>query len=430
MKKNKKLETMLNKVASFSKSGEVFKGFVYKDSDGYYMKIVDVTSTSQGLQFDGIYRIEKGDSRYIEIAEKPKLMKVSLKSWHYKLVKYVLRSNAPTPRNMQNGCPYFWLLIFSLLTVPFVFTGRLIYNILTFLGAYFDLFLNRMADKMLVGYQPYKAYDMYQNNRLSLFMKYKFDDEFSFLNKYIEKKYGISFNDDKWNEVLLKVRDEWEQKRQKVVHKAQKNVERENKKRMKQQKRRENFNKKIDILSDKINDLFSPKDWKTIIRATKNVVGALITLMFLFITFGLTTIISWGLMFVINFFANNLMILGYIGIGILSGVILALIVYVLTQYIRNIVDDYKLGDRHWYIDVLIYTVYNPLYYLAYGLFIVFKYGLYVPLKFIFVDVIWNVLKSIWFALVGVSGIFGEYFNASYTDYCPGIEWVDTDEDDQ
>jgi hypothetical protein len=27
-----------------------------------------------------------------------------------------------------------------------------------------------------------------------------------------------------------------------------------------------------------------------------------------------------------------------------------------------------------------------------------------------------------------SGIFGEYFGASYSDYCPGIEWVDFDEE--
>ena len=28
-----------------------------------------------------------------------------------------------------------------------------------------------------------------------------------------------------------------------------------------------------------------------------------------------------------------------------------------------------------------------------------------------------------------SGIFGEYFGASYSDYCPGIEWCDFDEEE-
>lgn len=27
-----------------------------------------------------------------------------------------------------------------------------------------------------------------------------------------------------------------------------------------------------------------------------------------------------------------------------------------------------------------------------------------------------------------TGIFGEYFGASYSDYCPGIEWDEKEED--
>jgi len=31
-------------------------------------------------------------------------------------------------------------------------------------------------------------------------------------------------------------------------------------------------------------------------------------------------------------------------------------------------------------------------------------------------------------LVSSTGVFGEYFGASYSDYCPGIEWVDFDDE--
>ncbi len=45
-------------------------------------------------------------------------VKLSTRSWHYKLVKFILGSAAPTPTNMHNLCPYFWLLVFSILITP------------------------------------------------------------------------------------------------------------------------------------------------------------------------------------------------------------------------------------------------------------------------------------------------------------------------
>ena len=43
---------------------------------------------------------------------------LSTKSWHYKLLKWTLGKNAPTPQTMHNLCPYFWLVIFSILIQP------------------------------------------------------------------------------------------------------------------------------------------------------------------------------------------------------------------------------------------------------------------------------------------------------------------------
>jgi len=60
-------------------------------------------------------------------------MRVSLKSWHYRLVKYILGNSAPTPKTMQNGCPYFWLLIFSMFALPFKLIGLAIWNIVKFI---------------------------------------------------------------------------------------------------------------------------------------------------------------------------------------------------------------------------------------------------------------------------------------------------------
>jgi hypothetical protein len=39
------------------------------------------------------------------------------------------------------------------------------------------------------------------------------------------------------------------------------------------------------------------------------------------------------------------------------------------------------------------------------------------------------MKAFGGIVLGSIGIFGEYFGASKKDYCPGIEWVDTGEDE-
>ena len=38
------------------------------------------------------------------------------------------------------------------------------------------------------------------------------------------------------------------------------------------------------------------------------------------------------------------------------------------------------------------------------------------------------MKAFANGIVNSTGIFGEYFGASYSDYCPGIEWKDCEEE--
>ena len=115
--KNEKLELLLNKVVEFNKPNAVdFKGFLYKDSKGYYIKVVEAISGTDVAEKD-IFYLKEGEERYVIHADKPKLMRVDKNSWHYKLTKFVLGKKVPTPETMQNGCPYFWLMLFSICTI-------------------------------------------------------------------------------------------------------------------------------------------------------------------------------------------------------------------------------------------------------------------------------------------------------------------------
>jgi len=44
--------------------------------------------------------------------------------------------------------------------------------------------------------------------------------------------------------------------------------------------------------------------------------------------------------------------------------------------------------------------------------------------------IWKGLCALGRGLANSTGVFGEYFGASYSDYCPGIEWEGFDEEEK
>jgi hypothetical protein len=105
-------------------------------------------------------------------------VRLSTNSWHYKLIKWTLGSNAPTPQNMHNLCPYFWLLVFSILIQPIFAPIKLIgKGLLSFANG-----LEYIANKYM--YQPY-ANDWYANlsderaYRLSDDSYYDYDRKYS-----------------------------------------------------------------------------------------------------------------------------------------------------------------------------------------------------------------------------------------------------------
>src|ERR1035437_4613029 len=159
--KNEKLELLLNKVVEFNKPNAVdFKGFLYKNSKGYYIKVVETISGTDVAEKDIIY-LQEGEERYVIHADKPKLMRVDKKSWHYQLMMYVLGSKTPTPQNMQNGCPYFWLLVFSLFASIFVTIWKIAKSVFLLIPKGFIWCLQKSVDAWLASIDDVTAYDLY-----------------------------------------------------------------------------------------------------------------------------------------------------------------------------------------------------------------------------------------------------------------------------
>lgn len=177
-----------------------------------------------------------------------------------------------------------------------------------------------------------------------------------------------------------------------------------------------------------------------IVKRTKQFMGALVTLIVLAGTFFAVNYISLGLMWLADLCIANWEIFAGIGVFAIIVGILYLLYVLITSWGQTIINKYNGGRKIWYVEPFIYVVWYPLKYVAIAFaFLVIKV-LWIPIKFIFYTCLWQglviVAKFIWGLIVnlvkgiaGSTGIFGEYFGASYSDYCPGIEWCDFEDED-
>jgi hypothetical protein len=464
--KIEKLELLLNKVVEYNKpDGFHYKGFLYKDDyQGYYIKVVEAIDNTV-IEVNSKLRVNNDDEQYVTQADKPKLMRISLKSWHYRLMKFVLRSKTPTPTTMQNGCPYFWLLIFSLFACPFVAFWKIFIFLLLLVPKVLFYGLEKLTIAWMEGIDDASAYEMYYKKEYvkpplttQIFFDKSDEDFFSF---FLSKRYGVDYNKNQvaYNLKKDEIKDKWQEWRKELevkhlketneyYERAQKRAAKQFEYERRQAERKAKWDTRMKPIKNAFTKIFASihkvftfkGDLKTLIKRTKQVVGALITLLLLDATF----FVVEGLAYILMAVVDACITYWYLFAGAGCVMIVAIIIYVLyilfTGWIQNIVNKYKLGKRIWYIEPLIYCIYYPLKYVslgtAYGLF----YVICIPTKFIFYDFLWKIIfvptgKFLWKVLYALgrgiansTGVFGEYFNASYTDYCPGIEWVDTDKE--
>jgi len=470
---NEKLKLLLNKVVEYNDpkayggKGCHFKAFLYKRNSGYYFKVVEVVSGTD-LAFNDLIDLKEGDEKYLIIAEKPKLMRVSKNSWHYKLMKYVLKSNAPTPKDMQNGCPYFWLLAFSLLVIPFIMIFKGIVWVLSLVPRMLFWVMERMVIDWINGLEDEIAYDAYQTSYgysgggtkmpkiARIFFAYS--DE-SFYNLYLKKKYNLDRNDPEFKDKAKEFKLKWEVWNDKIRKDRevalQESLEREEKERqlkIKRDKRRKEVEAKWEARMKPIKEsLVNIGSWfrKTftvergrvnmIVKRTKQFFGTIVTLLILGVTFNLVNVIASGVMVVIDWSIVNWMYFVYAGLFILGCGVAYLFYVLITSWGERIVGKYKNGKKVWYVEPFIYLIWLPIKYLVMFITYIVVNVIYIPLKAIFYTLLFlwilkplaKLVVSLTVSLVkGIgssTGIFGEYFGASYSDYCPGIEWCDFDE---
>ena len=359
-------------------------------------------------------------------------VKLSTKKWHYKLVKFILGGLAPTPQNMHNLCPYFWLLVASLLVTP-------VYGPLKLLAIGFAKILDataNMMDKFLIipaadsWEEKLSDLDVWQilswDYEIKKVFRSVYGDDHRYMNKerfsydwyrktYKKKvfvnevegqtygKYTKGF--ETWFETC---RDEAER----ITEEARAAKKALQEKKEAYETRMRNFRYNADSFFDNIKDRVS--SWKSIIKWTKRVVGLIVTGAFLVATYFIVNFASRGVLWLVENWDWHVFLIAMIVLAAFGALVgLVALLQAFFKYMEA-----KGAMNLWYIKVLYYLT-----------MIVWW-----PCKIIFYRFLWQLVcvngwflikraaRMVWGSFLGFFGIFGEYFGASYTDYCPGIEW--------
>lgn len=456
--KSEKLKLLLNKVVNVNIPNGVYcRGFLTYNSqlECYSVKVIDVTSGNANVGSN--ITISDIEAEYVTHAEKPKLMGVKRTSLHYRLVKYVFRSSAPTPKTMQNGCPYFWLLLFSIFVVIPLMVFRAIWYMLSFIPKIFDAFLGGLADNWVNSLDDENAYELdryaKRNQRplaTRLYLRNK--SEHYLMQRYVKQKYNLDCYHPDYGKTVEQIKDKWKKwseeverehaKRQDLAYRARTLQE------LKRDEAKAKWEARTQPITDGIEKIFESienawnniKSLKTLIRRTKQVIGTIITLSALVISYFVAQILTITITWIVQMGVNYWIYLVYGLIGLTALGILILIVIFVGNWLQKIVNQYRQGKKIWYVEPFVWIIWYPVRFIVLGILYGLLYVIYKPLEFLFYTfllklviinlglLIWGFLKGLWGLFLGSTGIFGEYFSASYSDYCPGIEWIGFDED--
>ena len=338
--------------------------------------------------------------------EKEKLIKISENDWHYKLIKYTWGVN---PRLFKNLCPYFWLTLASLFCCPFVIVWKSLKKIWKVFYDFDQVNYTRRLSKEQIYYQYYYLKHGYSAAGIGIDPKYfsavrekikKYSSPEDFLKEFgLSEKKVLGFKPS-FEKKLDQERDNFVKKQSKEYENKRKSEER---------------NRKIKESMYKVADTC-----KFFVKAIGVLFCCLLGNMFCWI---ISNLICWG---------------AYTGIGVdillylVYGVIAFLAIFVFTWFSGKFETDWKENFKN--LTTLEYLYVIP--------FLI----IYIPLRIIFVSILWKIIyyglyRFLWgIVILGIltgfkegivefTGIFGNYLNASYSDYCPMISWDKNEEEE-
>jgi len=364
--------------------------------------------------------------------EKHTVVTISTKSWHYRFMKFMMGSSAPTPQNMFNLCPYFWLLVLMIIIAPVYAPLKLIYLSLSYIkNKFYNFIIKRFFEPNAISWennltdeQAFQIYEnIYSSNNKDISLSYYrvhhrenkslYKIRKKLLASWFRKKYNADFENFKSGTITKEFYDWLNKKYEKHSNDIKNKYDKKEKLAKLKKDKYENslVFKIVNKIKKLANSIKWSIEWGTLIKWSKRLVGLIITISLLIVTYFLINVITLGVLCLISVWSwsiafNVLLIIG--GAALFTGLCLGFS-YLIEYLIRKA----RTPDK-WY--------YSVLHYLGYGIKWLFVNLIWKGIIINFVSFIVSASILLWKAFLGFLGIFGEYFGASYNDYCPGIEW--------
>lgn len=334
--------------------------------------------------------------------KKEKLICITKDDWHYRLIKFTWGIE---PSEIKSLCPYFWLTIASI----FCCLPMSIYRVLKWVWTRFENYnrecYTRRMSKDQIFYQYLMLTDDFPEMSKAIDLDY-----FTELKKKT-KVYNLSLTDfckkvGYSEEEIKKFKKDYEQKVNKEISRKRQKEEKERLKEIKKEEIRNKSKETVYFISNLFKRIF-----QVLLICSCYLLGSIFCLL-------LTTFFCWSI------YTSEI---GNICLGVFITIISFISSLVFTNLCVKYENDWKsnlkqLSLKEYIFVIPVIVVYIPLKIVL--VYIIWKFLYYVIYRFLWGTIIVGIALGFKQGIIEFTGIFGEYLDSSYSDYCPMINWKD------
>lgn len=334
--------------------------------------------------------------------EKEKLINMSEHCWHYKLIKFVWNFE---PKEFKSLCPYFWVTISSLFAFPVAaiwkfikFIGKSIYNGLDYLSSKLTAWADdNKYTNMVVKISPFDVY--FLNHKDSdLFKAAREIAHFRILENYFRTHPNLLKD--------TKVKECSQSEFKNHLTKTIKYLAHLEELRVKKEESAEEARKRRKRMMNNIAGI------------TKNISLFLNLCAIVLVIFAIVTLVTYGLLYALLYVTVDWAAALIIFLKLIAIIGVAILIALFAGYGVKL---HEQDEEKTIYQKILYILWYPIYLVLIKL--ITEYFLYYFIvKFIGCTIIGGIYQGFKVGFKEFGGIFSDYLNASYSDYCPGINW--------
>lgn len=330
-------------------------------------------------------------------------------SWHAKLIKFIWGFS---PGDFKNLCPYFWLLMASIVLfpviAPFKVLALIIFSIADSVSKFLEENIELSFDRYTTSLSRAEIYSIMisnEDNRPDYETAQKRNLVLARIRKNILK---ITRGKDWYRtleEKILKLYKEdsswknWDKE-------FKEEVERLELEKKLQEIRLENRQRKFKKRSAVISDI------ATATKAFFTYTGSLVVSVLLYF---LTIAATWTFTRMLSLTTEDYISIVQVALGVIA-TILCILYFIWALSLIDSKIKYK-SDIFWYEWIMLIP--------SLPVALIFQAAKIILVKFLICRILGGIIEGIYLGFKEYGGIFADYFDASYSDYCPGISWDKT-----